>query len=110
MRDGAGKERFANDSNGRPTQGMLHEAWDVETDRTFGDGPAEESSVGRIDFISLTCLVSSVLLLTGLALSLPGQSIELTSICRSPVDPAAARPTALPGTPVVARVKARPES
>jgi hypothetical protein len=76
---------------------------------TFGDGFAEEASVGRIDFISLICLVSSVLLLTGMALALPGKPIESTSICRSRVDEIAPKTTAVPVTPVVARIKTRPE-
>jgi hypothetical protein len=66
--------------------------------------------MGRVDLISLTFLAASISLLTGMALAIPGEPIELASICRSRVDGVAPKAKAVSVAPVAARLKTRLDS
>lgn len=70
-----------------------------------GDEVAEETFMGRCDLISLMALVSSILMLTGMAVAIPAEPVLFASICRSRADGIAVQPKAVPATPVATRLK-----
>ncbi len=73
--------------------------------RMSGDGVAEVASMGRVDLISLMVLVSSILLLAGMALAIPADPFEFASICRSRTDGPAAKAGTTPATSDLTRRK-----
>ena len=63
--------------------------------------------MGRVDRISLISLLSSILLLAGMALELPAEPIAFASICRSREDGAAAKADTMPAASDLTRSRTR---